>query len=42
MELDRYSPYFKVREEEKSHKIQGQLVQFQFLKSGRTNNQTLF
>lgn len=25
----------------KRHKIQGQLAQFQFLKSGRKNNQTL-
>lgn len=42
MELDKYNSYFKVREWEKSHKIQGQLVQFQFLKSGRINYQTLF
>lgn len=42
MELDKHSSYFRVREGEKSHKIQGQLVQFQFLKSGRRNNQTLF
>lgn len=42
MELDKYNSYFKVREWQKSHKIQGQLVQFQFLKSGRINNQTLF
>lgn len=42
MELDKQSLYLKGREGEKSHKIQGQLVEFQFLKSGRTNNQTLF
>lgn len=42
MELDKRSSYFKVGEGGKSHKIQGQLVQFHFLKSGRTNNQTLF
>lgn len=42
MDLDKHSFYFRVREGEKSHKIQGKLVQFQLLKSGRRNNQTLF